>query len=287
VVYEGRDDLVTMVCPHLDYDTFEAEVDYINTRLGTKLDVNEVKAAAIRMGHTIKETSDAVVKVQVSPIRADILHACDVAEEIGIGYGFNKIPFVYPPTNTVGSFIPENRFTDLLRHEMAQAGYIESLTCALISIKENYTNLRYQPNLDEAVQLSNPKTLEYEVVRTSLIPGLLKTLHSNQNERIPQKIFEISDTARIDTTSDTNARNHRKICIMQLNTSASFEVIHGALDLLMTKVGAAHGKHYCLREHANPEQDRKYFPKRAADVLLEGKAIGTIGVLHPEVIENF
>lgn len=135
------------------------------------------------MGHTVEESksrcSGKAIKLEVSPIRPDILHACDIAEEIGIGYGFNKIPFVYPPTNTVGSFIPENKFTDLLRHEMAQAGYIESLTCALISIKENYNNLRYQPNLDEAVQLSNPKTLEYEVVRTSLIPGLMKTLNSN------------------------------------------------------------------------------------------------------------
>ena len=69
---------------------------------------------------------------------------------------------VFPPTNTVGSFIPENKFTDLLRHEMAQAGYIESLTCALVSHKENYNFLRYETDLKEAVKLSNPKTLEYE-----------------------------------------------------------------------------------------------------------------------------
>lgn len=241
------------------------------------------------MGLNPVESSDpaSLVKFEVAPTRADILHACDIAEEIGIGYGFNNIEMVYPPTNTVGSFIPENKFTDLLRHEMAQAGYIESLTCALVSIKENYSCLRYQPNLDEAVQLSNPKTLEYELVRTSLIPGLMKTLNSNQNERIPQKIFEISDCARISAESDTGAKNERKICIMQLNTSASFEIIHGALCLLMTKIGAVHGKHFSLREHTDPEQDRKYFPKRGADVLLEGKAVGTIGVLHPEVIENF
>ena len=92
---------------------------------------------------------------------------------------------VYPQTNTVGGFIPENKFTDLLRHEIAQAGYIESLTCALVSTKENYNFLRQEPNLNEAVTLSNPKTIEFEQVRTSLIPGLLKVLQSNQNERIP------------------------------------------------------------------------------------------------------
>ena len=193
---------------------------------------------------------------------------------------------VFPPTNTVGSFIPENKFTDLLRHELAQAGYIESLTCALVSHKENYNFLRYETDLNEAVQLSNPKTLEYEQVRTSLIPGLLKTLNSNQDEKLPQKIFEISDTAVIDPSHDTGARNHRKICLMQLNTTASFEVIHGALGLLMTKIGAVQNRDYNLKEHKEDE-DKKYFNKRGANVMLSGKKVGTIGVLHPEVMDHF
>lgn len=55
--------------------------------------------------------------------------------------------------------------------------------------------------------------------------------------------------------------------MMQLNTSASFEVIHSALDLLMTKIGAVHKQHYNLKEC----EDNKYFPKRSAAVMLEGK----------------
>jgi phenylalanyl-tRNA synthetase beta chain len=216
VIYEGNSDLGTIQSPCLDTESFEVEVNYITKLLGIPLDVKQINEAAVKMGLNPVASSDAQnkVKFECSPIRPDILHACDIAEEIGIGYGFNNIPMVYPPTNTVGSFIPENKFTDLLRHNIAQAGFIESLTCALVSIKENYTNLRYEPNLDEAIQLSNPKTLEYEQVRTSLIPGLLKVLQSNQNERIPQKIFEISDTAKIVTDTDTGCQNERKVCIM-------------------------------------------------------------------------
>jgi len=107
------------------------------------------------------------------------LHGCDIAEEIGIGYGFNNIEMVYPPTNTIGSFLPENKFTDLLRHELAQAGYIESLTCALVSLKENYTNLRAEKNMQEAVTLANPKTEGFEMVRTTLMPGLLNCFAEN------------------------------------------------------------------------------------------------------------
>ena len=54
----------------------------------------------------------------------------------------------------------------------------------------------------------------------------------------------------------------------------------------MTKIGAVLGKDYSLKEHSKDE-DKKYFEKRGANVILEGKKIGSIGVLHPEVLENF
>lgn len=162
----------------------------------------------------LEATAADRLNFRTSPIRADILHACDIAEEIGIGYGFNNIEMTYPSSNTIGSYIPQNKFTDLLRHELAQAGYIETLTCALVSHKENYDFLRSEVNANEAITLSNPKTPEYQQVRTSMIPGLIKVLNSNQKERIPQKIFEISDCAVLDATTDTGAVNIRKICIM-------------------------------------------------------------------------
>lgn len=55
---------------------------------------------------------------------------------------------------------------------------------SLLSTKEGYNYLRKEPNFDECVQLSNPKTVEFEIVRTSLIPGLLKTLNSNSKESV-------------------------------------------------------------------------------------------------------
>jgi phenylalanyl-tRNA synthetase beta chain len=80
--------------------------------------------------------------------------------------------------------VPTNQFSDLIRQEIAQAGYIECLTMSLLSIKENYNALRKEFDVTEAVQISNPKSLEFEVVRTSLIPGLLKTFQSNSKESV-------------------------------------------------------------------------------------------------------
>lgn len=121
VIYEG-DESKNLVSPCLDTESFEVEVEYIKRLLGITLSLDQINEASVKMGLNPIASSDKakLVKFEVSPVRPDILHACDIAEEIGIGYGFNNIPMVYPPTNTVGSFIPENKFTDLLRHEMAQ-----------------------------------------------------------------------------------------------------------------------------------------------------------------------
>jgi len=90
----------------------------------------------------------------------------------------------------------------------------------------------------------------------------------------------------MDSTADTGARNNRKISLLLLNTKASFEIIHGALCLIMTKIGATLGKEFKLKEHERDE-DKKFFNQRGADVMLQGKRVGCIGVLHPEVLEAF
>ena len=88
-----------------------------------------------------------------------------------------------------------------------------------------------------------------------------------------------------DGSTDTGAKNHRRIAAMVLDTSSNFEVIHGLLDLLMTKVGADFAKRdYCLAED---NEDPRFLPTKGFSVMLGGRKIGSIGVVHPEVLGNF
>lgn len=274
----------TEIYPSLKPSEFEVELAYINRTLGIQLDGAKVSACAEKMGLIVKEvTANNTVKVEVPPTRTDIMHACDIAEDIGIAYGYNNIPRVFPPTNTVGKQIPLHKFSDLIRAELAQAGYIESLTMSLLSVSENYEHLNRPFNESEAVVIANPKTVQFEMVRTTLIPGLLKVFQSNSDESVPQRIFEVSDIVVLDPSKDTLARNEKRVSAMYLNQTSAFEVIQGALDLLMTKIGAKFGTDYFLRETA----DQFYFPKRGADIVLNKKVIGTIGIVHPQVLEKY
>lgn len=152
ITYE-HDESKSEITPTMDYTDFDVELEYINRILGLNLDAARVAECAEKMGLVMKGSNAAgtTVKVEIPPTRADILHPCDVIEDIGIGYGFNNIERVFPENNTVGSFQPINKFTDLLRSELAQAGYVESLTFSLLSLQNNYKRMRQEVNLDECV----------------------------------------------------------------------------------------------------------------------------------------
>lgn len=64
-----------------------------------------------------------------------------------------------------------------------------------------------------AVHISNPKTLEFQVARTTLVPGLLKTLAANKKMPLPMKLFEVSDVVIRDESA---GNNHVSIPVLTL-----------------------------------------------------------------------
>lgn len=81
--------------------------------------------------------SNEEVKVTIPPTRHDVIHACDIYEDVGIAYGYNKIPRNLPNTNTIGAQLPVNKLSDHLRESIAEAGFTEALTFSLVSMKLN------------------------------------------------------------------------------------------------------------------------------------------------------
>jgi phenylalanyl-tRNA synthetase beta chain len=241
------------------------------------------------------DEADDKIKCMVPPTRSDILHEVDIIEDIAIAYGFNNIKVTIPKTLTVGKQLPINQLSDLLRDEVARAGYMEVLTLGLCGTDENYKNLR-RVNDGKAVILDNPATVEFEIVRTSLLPGLLKTLQNNAAIPVKEgvKLFEVSDIVELDEKNDIGATNYRKFAAMYAGLTAGFEVIHGLVDRLMVllQVGDADAEGDGLKYQIQPAEDDTYFPGRSAAIVVTfpdgtSRKIGSFGVLHPEVLANF
>jgi phenylalanyl-tRNA synthetase beta chain len=256
-----------------------------------------------------------VITVTVPPTRSDILHPVDVIEDIAIAYGYNKIPQSLPATLTVGCPLPINLFTDLLRAEISRAGYMEMLTHGLCSINENFHYLNHP--VKDAAYLSNPVNTEYEIIRTTLLPGALKTLSHNKSisHKDGIKLFEISDVVTVtspeqDPNDEIGAKNHRNFIGLYSAPTSSLEIIHGLLDRIFRACQIIPTESYGLTSLSKEEYaglkrisrpdvcyelqanvDPLYFPGMGGDVILRKGddviVVGTLGVIHPEVLKKF
>ena len=135
------------------------------------------------------------------------------------------------------------------------------------------------------MHVANPKAAEFQVVRTSLMPGILKTISSNVKLPKPLRVFEISDVVYKAAHRDVQAENNRHLCAAYFSTTAGFEIIHGLLERVMMLVDVQRDREsgYELEAVDGPT----FFPERCVQVLLRGNKIGHFGVLHPTVLANF
>ena len=43
------------------------------------------------------------VMVEVPPSRHDVIHACDIYEDVAVAFGYNNIKKTFPETSTIGA----------------------------------------------------------------------------------------------------------------------------------------------------------------------------------------
>ncbi|ROW14338.1 hypothetical protein VPNG_03920 [Cytospora leucostoma] len=310
VIYE-YDDTRTKVVPNLTHKVIETEVDYLKSCTGLDETPERICQLLSKMAYDAKPSSKDknLIEVSIPPTRADVLHQCDIMEDLAICYGYNNLPRSSPNKSaTVGAPTRIQKLADLVRYEAAFAGWTEVLPLILCSFDENYTYLNRKDD-GKAVRLANPKTAEYQIVRTSLLPGLLKTIRENKGKALPINIFETSDVVFKDETSESKARNQRNFAAAFCGKSSGFEVVHGLLDRLLLMLRSAFTTHEeglkgksidfkVVEEPSKPDgywieeiDEPTFFHGHAAAIYLRlgGKTqqIGQFGILHPSVLEAF
>lgn len=272
--------------PQLLYRKENILVDKVNQIIGINEKGEHIEQLLSKMSLSSSLQSESELEVDIPPTRHDVIHPCDIYEDVAIAYGYNNIVRVLPNTNTIGNQLPINKLSDLLRNIIGQAGFTEALTFSLCSEEDISTKLGYKDIL--AVHISNPKTLEFQVCRNTLLSGILKTIAANKKMPLPLKIFEVSDVILKDETAEVGARNERRLCAVNCNKNAGFEIVHGLLDRVMLALDVPRGSLSSQRGYyLNKCDDPAFFPGRSAEICWNKKTIGKIGVLHPDVLNKF
>ncbi|XP_016952347.1 phenylalanine--tRNA ligase beta subunit [Drosophila biarmipes] len=273
--------------PELEVREERISVKRANAYIGIDEPAEKLADMLTRMYLEAKVDGDSLV-VKIPPTRHDVIHACDIYEDVAIAFGYNNIKKSLPAFMQIAKQFPLNKLTEQLREQVAQAGFTEALTFTLCSRDDIGRKLNKNIEALPAVHIGNPKTLEFQVVRTTLLPGLLKTLVANRKMPLPLKLFEISDVVVADEKTEVGAHNERRVCAVNCNKTAGFEVVHGLLDRVMQLLSVPwRSANVTKGYYLQAAEDPSYFPGRCANVMYDNVAIGKIGVLHPTVLQAF
>lgn len=240
--------------------------------------------AVLGMSLTRKQVIECLAKSRMSVkggkayaarYRVDLLHPVDLAEEVALGYGVDRIGALYPPSKQPGSFNPFEEFLDSASTVMAGAGMIELMTYELVDEKSVYSNF-FRPSEDK-VTVSDPKSLEHSILRDSLIPTLMASLVTNAKSDYPQRVFEIG---RVYALTGGRVTESWHLASLIAHSAASYSEAKMHLEAFLATL--------CGREAATKADDHwALSPGRSAAVKVAGKVIGHVGEVKPESIDAF
>ncbi len=142
--------------------------------MGTEIDESSIERILGALNFEVVERDASGWQVQLPASRLDVEREIDLIEEIARHYGYDKFASTLPPWTGGSKRSADSIKERTLKTSLLGLGYAESLTYAFVAALENEKFSSVSP-----VRIRNPLSLETEVMRTSLVPGLIASLLRN------------------------------------------------------------------------------------------------------------
>ncbi|MDI6860206.1 MAG: phenylalanine--tRNA ligase subunit beta [Methanocellales archaeon] len=255
--------------PNLSPTIRALQVDEVNSLLGLDLSAEEIarNLEKMRLGATIHADK---LTVEVPAYRADILHAWDLIEDVAIGYGYDRFKPEFPETATIGRTHPiEDKFA-LLRELMIGLGFSEVMTFTLTNEKVHFDNMKRRRV--KVTRVKHPISMDHTMVRSSILPNLMEILSLNRHRELPQRIFEVGDVV-------LDGKNEQRLAGVFIHSTASFAEIKSIVESVLRDLGTE----FTIEEADDPA----FLEGRRASIIVDGRSIGVLGEIHPDVILSF
>jgi phenylalanyl-tRNA synthetase beta chain len=222
--------------------------------------------------------SPAGWNVEVPSHRVDVSVEQDLLEEIARLYGYDRFPGTLPAWRGYGSFLTSEAGERKIRNLLSNSGYSEITT---YSFSDEETERRFRPNIDP-VKFQNPMTEDASILRTSLVPGILKSLHWNLNRGIHDlQFFELS---KVYSKSGENRALILAACgalrahtVHESSRDFGFFDLKGDVESILEDFADAG-----LAELSMEEIPAYYHPGRSARF----GDLAVFGEIHPEQLES-
>ena len=251
-------------------------IRHANQTIGLNLRPAEMARMAKRMRYGVEAAKGDVLTLLSPPYRTDIMHEIDLIEDIAIGYGYDLLEPSLPKVITIGEKAPIERLSDKARRILVGLGFTEAMNYTLTNQRKELDLVKVK---EDVAEIANPVSEEYTIVRNSLLPSLLETLHQNRRNPLPQRIFEVGDVVVLDAEAETGARNVRRAAGIIIGEGAGFTQIRGVAEALLRELGIK----WELKSTWSPS----FLDGRVVELSSGGKKLGMAGEIHPEVLFGF
>ncbi len=256
----------------------------VNALLGLDLDVETMSGILAKLEFGVTYNGQTM-EIDIPYFRGDIEGEADIAEEIVRFYGYDRIP----ETILDGKRMVQGRKT---RKQMLEYKTKELL--ASFSLYEISTFSFADPkDLDrlgiaagdmrrKSVPLLNALGKNQSVMRTTLVPDMLKTLALNVSRGAKRPfMFEMAPVYfTIDEDLKELPRQEYRLCIGLCGEDADFYDVKGCIEYLLE--GLNIGNVNYIRS-----QQPYLHPGISADIEAGGEVIGHVGRLHPAAAGRF
>jgi phenylalanyl-tRNA synthetase beta chain len=259
----------------IDERTITLPVAEVRRVIGVDMARDEVAGLLERL--TFRVTGDDPLLVTVPTRRPDLVRPVDLIEEVARLNGYDRIPDRVRTGLGGGLPVREQRLRRL-RDVLNGCGYFEAMTFSFLNPGDVEVMAGDGDGPPAGVRIVNPLREEEGVLRTTLLPGLLRAAAVNIARHVEGvRLYEIGKVFLTGTGKLPEQPDRLGFVAIGgpdvFDATGLWEVVATAMRLPDAGVGQGRAP--------------GYHPGRCATVLLGDTTIGVVGEVHPDVVSAF
>ena len=227
----------------------------------------------------------AVNELTIPTFRQDLLRQCDIAEEVARFYGYDKIPTTIPTGEATTGKLPFKLRIEQKARDIAEyCGFSQGMCYSFESPKVfDKLLLDADDPARRAITISNPLGEDFSIMRTVSLNGMLTSLATNYNRRNKDvRLYELGNIYVPKALPLTELPDERMQFTLGMYGDCDFFTMKGVIEEFFDSIGIRGKITY------DPDAGRNFLhPGRQANIIYDGKVLGYLGEVHPEVCDNY
>lgn len=262
--------------------TINTKISLINGVLGIDVPENVIVDILSRLNFNAEINGDSI-SISIPPYRTDVEGYPDIAEEIIREYGYDKITPTLLKSSSItnGGRNEEQTKIEKFKDLMSGFGFNEIITYSFVSEKDfDLFDVEADSKEREFIKILNPLGEDLAVMRTTLLPSIVKTVCYNINRKnFNGRLYELAKTY-IPNKDEVLPTEKLNLSFAVFGDGEDFFSIKGVVEGILSAFS------YSKPVKFLPCKLKRMHPTRSADIYIDGVKIGYFGQINPDICDK-